>query len=477
MAEPQHHLYSASGSDGTLACPGKAAMEYGIPDTFSPYADEGSAAHFVASVCLIDQTNAKDYLDEEIICWEKEGERDGQCWKAYDIPKGGKVRSRWTVTDEMAEHVESYTKIVRDKLKEGRCLLWVEQRLPIGDMTGVDGQFGTADCVIVYLEPGTKKVTGLYVGDLKYGRKPVSSSTPQAKLYALGAMAQLKKEDYDLSELKTVWVQIIQPRIHNYPEQMYTVSQLLEFAEEYKNAVDASEEAFDTLDVPNMWYDTKEEWAKSYLRYSEKGCTWCKAKGQCPEFASQAVETVYHALPVGEADLDDLPDLDNPLALPQETFESSLKRAIGNVPSLDLDTVAKLYKASALFDEFRDAIASRLHSELMNGAEHPDWKLVRGRAGNRKWSDPDQAEEVLKSMRLKTDEMYDRKLIGPTKAEKVLKESPRKWKKVEELIVREEGKVTIAPTTDKREAYVPPTLANMDDIPELPEEDFGDLII
>lgn len=58
----------------------------------------------------------------------------------------------------------------------------------------------------------------------------------------------------------------------------------------------------------------------------------------------------------------------------------------------------------------------------------------------------------MKSMRLKQDEMYERKLISPTAAEKVLKQNPAKWDKLQKLITRNPGKPSVAPAADKRPA-------------------------
>lgn len=463
----QHHRYSASGYEGWFNCPGKIAMENGIPDTFSPWADEGSVAHFIFALCQDNDCPPSEYAEREVICWEKDGERDGQCFVGEPLPEGATERSRWVVDEEMVSNLETALAVVKQDLKPGRELL-TEKRVHFGDAIGVKGAFGTTDVSII--EDGGED---LFVKDLKYGRKPVDAThNGQGMLYALGVL-----EDYglvyDLSNVKRVWIQIIQPRINNTSTWSTTPQYLYEFAEQVKEAIEMSEEAIFTMATPNQWFSTAEEWQKMYLKPTEKGCTWCKAKGHCPAFAAMNVGTLVTALP---ATIDDLEDLDalpaeplsgsTALALPKASFEIALKTAVANVHTLDLDTVAKLYGASALFDEFRDAIAKRLHNELMAGAVHPDWKLVRGRAGNRKWRSSEEAEEVMKSMRLKVDEMYDKKVIGPAKAEKLLKDNPRKWKKAEELITREEGKISIAHVLDKREAYQPTAL-----LPDLSEED------
>ena len=65
-----------------------------------------------------------------------------------------------------------------------------------------------------------------------------------------------------------------------------------------------------------------------------------------------------------------------------------------------------------------------------------------------------------KSFRLRDDEMYVRKLISPTAAEKLLKDTPKRWKRVEDLLTRSEGKPSVAPAADKRPALAVSNLAD-----------------
>jgi hypothetical protein len=97
------------------------------------------------------------------------------------------------------------------------------------------------------------------------------------------------------------------------------------------------------------------------------------------------------------------------------------------------------------------------------------YKLVEGRAGARAWADEAEAEKLLKSFRLKQDEMYDFTLISPTAAEKVLAAtSPKRWAKAQALIRRSDGKPSVAPAADKRPALVRTPVA--DDFDALPPE-------
>jgi hypothetical protein len=47
-----HAILSPSGFKALMLCPAKPAMERGLADESSEYADEGTAAHFLGSWCL-----------------------------------------------------------------------------------------------------------------------------------------------------------------------------------------------------------------------------------------------------------------------------------------------------------------------------------------------------------------------------------------------------------------------------------------
>jgi hypothetical protein len=105
-----------------------------------------------------------------------------------------------------------------------------------------------------------------------------------------------------------------------------------------------------------------------------------------------------------------------------------------------------------LVEDWCKAIRAEIERRLLQGLSVTGYKLVEGKQGNRKWSDEAQAEAAMKSMRLKSDEMYERKVISPTAAEKVLKQTPAKWEKLQKLIVRNPGKPSVAKADDKRPA-------------------------
>ena len=122
-----------------------------------------------------------------------------------------------------------------------------------------------------------------------------------------------------------------------------------------------------------------------------------------------------------------------------------------------------------LIEDWCKAIRGEVERRLLSGKPVPGYKLVEGKQGNRKWTDDGEAEAALKSMRLKLDEMYDRKVISPTSAEKLLKkQSPKRWGTLQKHISRAPGKPSVAPSTDPRPELAS-TIATADDFAALAE--------
>ena len=455
----QHSKYSASGSAGWLTCAGKIAMEQGISDTSSPYADEGSAAHFLAATCLQEGRLPAYYQGEEIICYTNAEGHSTQEFYNRRIPAYPNS-SIWKADVNMCDYIEGYCKFVNTIGGKGATVL-VEQKVTFGDTIGRPGEFGTADVIELSADGHD-----LYVTDLKYGYGEVKAEeNPQLSLYALGALATLDMVLMDFSNLERIHLCIYQPRISNVSVWTTDLAYLKAFTVRAKAAVARSEEAL-RLSPPDP-----DEWGKEYLNPSEKGCKWCKRGGDCPALATAMLELV--ATP----DIGDLEDLDNLPAVIDTDLVASVDSAIKMVPTLDFDTIARLYGALGRIEDWCSAVAAKMNGELLNGAQHPDWKLVKGKQGNRAWSDKGEAENVMKSMRLKLDEMYDKTVISPTAAEKLLlKTRSRLWNKLQPLITRSEGKIAIAPASDKREAIVVQTTVEM--LPDLSssEDNFEDLI-
>jgi hypothetical protein len=308
-------------------------------------------------------------------------------------------------------------KLVHEYAEGGE--LMVEKRVGIGHLTGEEGAGGTSDVIII-------KGSEIIVIDLKYGMgvRVDADANPQLMIYALGAL-----NEYDLiGDFDTVTMVIHQPRLNHVSGHSIPVEQLLKFGEEVRSAAD------------------KVRWEDPALVPGEKQCKFCKAKAVCPALRAEMAEVVG-----GSADLSDFADL-VAREITSETSDNYLPVAMSKIE---------------MIEQWCKAVRAETERRLLAGQPVTGYKLVEGRAGNRDWRDAKAVEEMMKkTFRMRDDQVYDFKLISPTKAEKVFKENPKRWANLQEQIVRSEGKPSVAPATDKRPAM---------DIKSIAEE-FGDLV-
>lgn len=415
MSETKTHArLSPSSAHRWLACPGSQALEAGLTDEAGDFAREGTAAHELAAMCLTNGDDTDHYLDA--------------------------VTSNGTaVTLEMIEHVQTYVDAVR-QYADGHTLM-VEQRVPIGHLTGEAGAEGTADAIIV-----TADGEELIVIDLKFGRGVLveAEENPQAQLYALGALELVELLGYEPKRIRCV---IHQPRVQKAPSEWdCTVGELRHFGQFVKERAEKCAAAV-------KFYADHGEVHGKYLAPGEKQCRFCKAKATCPALAQFTFNTVA----------DEFVDLTSDSG----HIGALISGADFTVGLLDGEAIARLLPHVDLIRDWCQAVEKKAHADLLAGLPVPGYKLVTGKRGARRWADEQTAEMTLKSMRLKHDEMYDYKLISPTTAEKLAKAEvigPRQWPKLQELIVQDEGKPTVAPESDKRPAITVAPVADAFDV-------------
>lgn len=415
-----HAIFSPSRASRFMACIGSVAMEQGEPDTSSAYADEGTAAHFLGSECLTHDTHPVTFIGKRIRVTPTGAEWDTDPGKYCNI---------FIVDADMAAHVNTYVQTVKEYAQGGQLL--VERRLPIGHITGEDGAEGTGDAIIL-------RDDEIIVIDLKYGRGVEVSAVenPQLKMYGLGAI-----EAYSmLGDFKRVRLVISQPRVQSAPSEWdVSVEDLAAFAVEVRQACNDARIA---LEFKSNWIS--QPGTSGYLTPSDDACKFCKAKASCPALRNMVLSSVA----------DDFVVIDEPLA-PQL---SGAQERVSNCDDAHLDS---LFPVLGLIEEFVSAVRAKIEARALSGVTFGNCKLVQGKRGNRQWGNAEEAEQMLKSMRLKVEEMYDLKLISPTSAEKLTKAAdesgkpiigPRQWPKLAAMVVQKDGSPTIAPIGDKRPA-------------------------
>lgn len=416
MSEAAHSLWSASKFESIMLCPGKIVLEEGKPNSTSKYAAEGTAAHQVLTWALQEERPASAYIGRVI-------EADGFIFE---------------VDQDMANHVQVCVDYAND-LKGDDGTIFADIRVNYSSYldTPEHEAWGTADVIVA-------RGTELIVVDFKYGMgvEVDAEKNPQMSLYGLGA---LQAYHGLVADFERVRMAISQPRIKSAPSEWdCSVDELETWGRSTARSAVISCKNAQELD--------SDAWEETFLRPAEKACKFCRAKATCPALRAE----VAHTLGTSAASVDEFMDLaiDQPTSASPETWLSAC-----------LDKVD-------MIEDWCKAIRAETERRLLAGAPVPGYKLVQGKRGARQWTDAKVAEETLKTMRVKLEDMYDFKLISPTTADKLAKAGtigPRQWPKLQGLITQSEGKPHVAPASDSRPALVVTPVA--DDFTDVTTDD------
>ena len=422
-----HSVHSPSGAKKRFACPGSLAMEDGLPNESSEYADEGTAAHALAAMCLKDGSHPAAYLGRVLHVL------DGVYVPDFKTSPTDEVKGlrRFAVDNEMVAAVNTYVQAVL-KYAEGNTLD-AEQALPVGHVSGEEGATGTGDAIIV-----TSDYSELQAHDLKYGMGvKVSAAENEQGLYYLSGALELHRADFEaVGEMPQRFRFVIhQPRLQHLSEWSCSYDELMAWQ---AKARDAEALARTALQFKDNWIGKPEQ--SQYLTPGEH-CSdaFCRARANCPAlagFVQQAVQADFTVM---------LTDTPATVAarIPADLKELGAKAAV-------LDIVADWVKQ----------VRARVEGALFEHHNSPEaqqalgMKIVQGKKGARAWSSSDEAVALLKKMRMKTEEIYDLSVKSPPALEKQLAQEPKRWKRIldAKLITQAEGKPSVAPLTDKRPA-------------------------
>lgn len=412
-----HATLSPSSASQWSSCFAAPAMQLGLPESSSVHSEEGTGMHEASEVVL---ANGGDIF--ALV---------GQVFNGFEL-----------TVDSAKMLNNGYITPVR-QLAEGGVLL-VEERLSITHITGEDDACGTSDTVIL-------KGDEIIVGDLKWGMgvQVFADGNEQLVMYGLAAYEQYAI----LGDFKKVRLLIFQPRLKHVSEWVISVEELLSIGERLSSAAKKATSIIELAKSEGTLAISKDD-----FQPSQDNCRWCKAKPTCPSLRNFVLSTVFD-------DFDDITNLDSCL-------DNGKSRDVKQeVRKKDNTLIAKLMGAVGLISDWCKAVVAYGESEIHAGREVPGYKLVQGKQGNRKWIDEKDVEKLLKSMKLKQDQMYKFSLISPTEAGKLLDDNPKRWAKLKTHITQSPGSPTVVPESDKRPALL---VTKVEDMFE--DESFDDLI-
>ena len=249
--------------------------------------------------------------------------------------------------------------------------------------------FGTGDCLIV-------SKGRLHIIDLKYGMGLLvdSEENPQMKLYALAALTQYE-EQYQIKKVKLT---IFQPRRENVSTWETSVAKLKKWAT--KELVPKAEKAFkgEGEYCPGEW------------------CIFCKAAVKCRARA------------------------EDKLRLAQSEFKMPPLLTDAEIE----DVLAKLPDIKKWADEIQEYALAK----ALAGKEWAGFKLVEGRSV-RKFTD--ERAVVKAANEAGYHDIYKQTLISLTEMEKLMGKAEFS-KVLGALVTKPQGKPTLVPDTDKRQA-------------------------
>lgn len=170
---------------------------------------------------------------------------------------------------------------------------------------------------------------------------------------------------------------------------------------------------------------------------SEKACQWCPASKPGPDGFPVCKARQKYLM----GDIEALTVIEEESKLPP----------VDTIPTKQL---AAILKHKVNIEKWLKEAEEYAKEQMAAGNTIPGYKLVLSRGGNRYWSDPKKAVELLtKNTILKRSEIVEEKVIGPAAVEKLLGKN-KFPADVMDLIAKPAGNPVIATADDPREAYL-----------------------
>ena len=383
-----HAALSPSSAKRWASCPPSGRLNQKYRDLFgdqsSEYAEEGTKAHALAELKLRRENG-----------------------EINDFLYGEQLKALGDIPTDMDRATDDYCDVVFTELYAARKIdphaqLFIEQSLDMSEW--IPECFGTSDVVIV-------SEYALIVIDYKHGKgvPVVAEGNYQARIYALGAYAMFR-ELYNFKHVKEI---ICQPRLESVTEEVMSIEELLQWADEVIKP------------------SAQLAWRGEGEFHSGEWCRFCAVKAICRENVLNSLSVIQNMF-------------DSPDVISDEKVEKML-------PFLDVA------------EEWIKDMKAYAHNQAMQGKIWRGYKLVQGRRPGRIWKDEAAVIDQLSRAGYTEQQIYtEPKLKSPADLEKTLKKSAFDAL-VGRFVFQGEGKLTLVPEDDKREEYRPV------------ESDFGDL--
>lgn len=321
----------------------------------------------------------------------------GHAMAEHLINKHLKKRTKRPVSDyysdELLEAVEDYVSYVIGQIEEAKRegedpFFGVEMKVSLDHR--IEGCFGTADMVIV----DERKI---HIIDLKLGKGVMvdAEENVQLMIYGLGVLDMFGL----LYGTDVVELTIVQPRLSHFSTWGITAENLLNWGTEVLEPGAAKALAGEGEYV------------------SGDHCRFCKARFTCRKRS--------------------------------EDFLQLARMEFAPPPELSDEEIAEvLNKADALKKWAEEVYSYAQNEAVTNHKEWPGFKLVLGRS-NRRYTDETDVAQAAEQAGY-TD-IYKKSLIGVTEMERLM--GKKTFNEIlGKLVYKPEGKITLVPDSDKREA-------------------------